>query len=327
MFMNAKRVIENKNWNNNQKIKISVITPTYNRADTLMRTINSIEKQTLKEWEYIIVDDGSTDDTERIVVDYMNTTDHPVTYVSKENGGVHTARNIGFLKARGELLINLDSDDELLPNALMTFWNAWEDIPDQNKCKYREIVAQCMDDNGKRVGRPFDDDINQMPWNQARKICYESGGEHVACMVTEVMKNNLFPEPEGVTFLTENILWRKLDQKFRAFYINDMLRVYHLDGENHLSSGLSISKKKSIQNCRNALWESSTFVNNWKVYQDGGNYLKEIIRYSIMKNILRKYDKAFMTQYKIKTLRGKAMYYLLLIPSFGATMLYKRKLA
>ena len=91
-------------------------------------------------------------------------------------------------------------------------------IPKQEKTKYREIVAQSMDEQGARVGEPFPKDINRMPWDKARRACYKSGGEHVGCFVTNVMKENLFPEPEGVTFMTENILWRKLDGNYCSYY-------------------------------------------------------------------------------------------------------------
>ena len=238
------------------------MTPTYNRKDTLLRTIRSIENQVFSDWEYIIVNDGSTDSTDKVVEQFMQTTKHPVLYIKKENGGVHTARNLGFKNARGELLINLDSDDELVPDALKVFWDTWKKIPHIDKAKYREVVAQCKDESGKRVGQPFPQNINQLPWDKARKICYESGEEHVACFVANVMKRNLFPEPEGVTFMTENILWRKLDQTYCAYYINDMLRIYHQEGNDHLSSGLSAGHKKTIQNCKNALWESTQFLND-----------------------------------------------------------------
>lgn len=318
---------KNKYWDENRNVKITVLTPTYNRKNTLPRTILSIENQDFSDWEYIIVDDGSTDDTDEVVEQFMKTTKHPVLYIKKENGGVHTARNIGFKNARGELLINLDSDDELVPGALKAFWDMWEKIPDNNKEKYREIVAQCKDEFGTRVGKPFPEKINQLPWDEARKICYESGEEHVACFVTDVMKKNLFPEPEGVTFMTENILWRKLDQRYCAYYINDMLRVYHKEGNDHLSSELSSERKKTIQNCKNAMWESTQFLNDWKTYQDGGSYTKELLRYCIMNHILRR-DKAqndFRDNCILKGIKNKCLFYLMWFPSIPAAKLYQKK--
>ena len=114
---------KNKYWDENRDVKITVLTPTYNRKDTLLRTIQSIENQDFLDWEYIIVNDGSTDNTDEVVEQFMQTTKHPVLYIKKENGGVHTARNLGYKNAHGELLINLDSDDEMLPDALKIIWS------------------------------------------------------------------------------------------------------------------------------------------------------------------------------------------------------------
>lgn len=320
-------LIGNKFWDKNRKAKITVFSPTYNRKNTLERTIRSIENQIFKDWEYIIVDDGSTDGTDELVKKYMETTDHPVLYIQKDNGGVHTARNLGFKNARGELVINIDSDDELLPEALNVYWNTWNKIPDESKPKYREIVAQCKDDWG-RVGHPFPDNINELPWDEARKCCYRTGGEHVACFVTDVMKHNLFPEPEGVTFMTENILWRKLDRKYCSYYINDMLRIYHQDGNDHLSPGLNdVRHKKTIQNCKNALWESTQFLNDWEIYKDGKNYKKIMLRYCIMNHILCKdaEQNEFRKACRLQGIKNKCIFYLAWLPTGVAAKLYQKK--
>lgn len=73
----------NTAWENREGVKITVITPAYNRAKTLQRTIDSIEKQTFNDWEYIIINDGSTDDTDAIIRAYLETSTHPVLYIKK----------------------------------------------------------------------------------------------------------------------------------------------------------------------------------------------------------------------------------------------------
>ncbi|MBC7830324.1 MAG: glycosyltransferase family 2 protein [Chitinophagaceae bacterium] len=99
-------------------IKFSIITPTYNRAQLLQRTIKSILAQTFKDWELIIVDDGSTDNTETIVKNYLD--DTRIKYIKKENSGTAHSRNIGAANAKGEFITFLDSDDEALPHWLDT---------------------------------------------------------------------------------------------------------------------------------------------------------------------------------------------------------------
>ena len=95
--------------------RVSVIVPTYNRADLIPYAINSVLGQTMSDWELIVVDDGSTDDTAVVVKRYR---DDRVRYIRQENAGVSAARNRGVANARGEYLCFLDSDDELLPQKL-----------------------------------------------------------------------------------------------------------------------------------------------------------------------------------------------------------------
>ncbi|MBS4070976.1 MAG: glycosyltransferase family 2 protein [Algoriphagus sp.] len=98
--------------------KFSVIIPTYNRSATLGRVIQSVLGQTLPAWEIIVVDDGSLDDTRELVKTFPQ-----VRYHFQANSGVCAARNKGAEIATGDWLIFLDSDDELLSEALSVFWN------------------------------------------------------------------------------------------------------------------------------------------------------------------------------------------------------------
>ena len=81
--------------------RVSVITPVYNRREELPRTLRSVENQTYRNIEYIIVDDGSTLPVDDIVKDFMIKADFPVAFIKKQNGGVHTARNAGIRISRG----------------------------------------------------------------------------------------------------------------------------------------------------------------------------------------------------------------------------------
>lgn len=94
---------------------VSVVTPTYNRAHTLGKAIRSVLNQTYENWEMIIVDDGSTDDTKKLVQSF---TDARIRYFVKENGGPSQARNYGLTHASGDWIMYLDSDDELLSKCI-----------------------------------------------------------------------------------------------------------------------------------------------------------------------------------------------------------------
>jgi glycosyltransferase involved in cell wall biosynthesis len=96
---------------------VSVITPTYNRAHTIETAINSVLNQTYENFELIIIDDGSTDDTKQVV---QSIKDSRIKYLYKKNGGPSKARNYGISRASGEWIMYLDSDDLLLPKCIET---------------------------------------------------------------------------------------------------------------------------------------------------------------------------------------------------------------
>src|SRR5215217_5202065 len=99
----------------------SIITPTYNRRDLLQTTIKSILAQTFTDWELIVIDDGSTDDTEQVMQTYL--TDSRIKYVKKENTGQAHSLNVGSTYVTREFMTFLDSDDEAYPNWLETVYN------------------------------------------------------------------------------------------------------------------------------------------------------------------------------------------------------------
>lgn len=98
-------------------MKFSVITPTYNRATYITEAIHSIRKQTVKDWEHIIVDDGSTDQTATVIKKLQNSTSR-IRYIQQSNQGAQVARNRGLTEAKGDIIVYLDSDDRARPTLL-----------------------------------------------------------------------------------------------------------------------------------------------------------------------------------------------------------------
>src|SRR5436190_1011588 len=99
-------------------VQFSVVVPTYNRAPTLPQAIESVLAQKNADFELIVVDDGSTDDTSAVVARFG---DARIAYLHQPNRGVSAARNAGAARAGGRLIVFLDSDDELLPDTLERF--------------------------------------------------------------------------------------------------------------------------------------------------------------------------------------------------------------
>jgi glycosyltransferase involved in cell wall biosynthesis len=111
---------------------ISVIIPVYNQAGKIKATLASLEKQSEQDFEAIIVNDGSSDNPDRIVADFLKTISKPERYIylSQENKGAPAARNLGFKQSRGELVLFCDADIELKPEALATMSQALEKHPE-----------------------------------------------------------------------------------------------------------------------------------------------------------------------------------------------------
>lgn len=105
--------------------RVSVLIPTYNRQEYIGEAIRSIQSQTYEDCEIVVVDDGSTDDTEQVVKRFGD----DIRYIYQQNQGVSTARNLAFRKSTGEYVVFLDSDDYLLPNALGNLAHALDDSP------------------------------------------------------------------------------------------------------------------------------------------------------------------------------------------------------
>ena len=134
---------------------ITIFTPTYNRAEFLAPLYDSIKNQSSKELEWVIVDDGSTDNTHSAVAEIISSHDgsFPIRYFKKPNGGKHTAINMGVNVAEGELFLILDSDDELPPTAIETIKKRYKMIM-ANKT-LSGVCGYMAHRNGEIIGKPI----------------------------------------------------------------------------------------------------------------------------------------------------------------------------
>lgn len=105
---------------------LTVFTPTYNRAHTLGRTYQSLCRQTNKDFDWLIVDDGSTDSTHELVKSFINEEIIPIRYIYKENGGLHTGYNTAYANIETELCVCIDSDDYMPDNAVELIIQTWK---------------------------------------------------------------------------------------------------------------------------------------------------------------------------------------------------------
>jgi glycosyltransferase involved in cell wall biosynthesis len=155
-----------------QKPVISVITPTFNRAHTVKKAIDSVLSQTYTKWELIIIDDGSTDKTKQVTESVQ---DKRIKYFYKENGGPSSARNHGVSRARGKWIMYLDSDDELLPRCMEIMLDWLERNPKAVFAIPRSTRTLELYENGKLV-KSVDDSADTPPEFTIRDIFDRNAG-------------------------------------------------------------------------------------------------------------------------------------------------------
>ena len=112
---------------------LTIITPTYNRENTLKNAYHSLLDQTNKDFEWLIIDDGSKDNTKKLVKEFIKENKITITYHYKENGGKHTALNEGIKKAKGDYILILDSDDTLTKDAVHLVLTSWKKYANNQK--------------------------------------------------------------------------------------------------------------------------------------------------------------------------------------------------
>lgn len=285
-------IYKNKYWEYEGRTpRVSVTTAVYNMADVLLRAMESVEKQSYHDFEYIVVDDGSVDEIDKIVFPFMEKTSIPFMYIKKKNGGVHTARNAAYRYMRGEFRMGIDADDELVEDAIQICINIWDSIPEEERFKYKGVVGRTKDVEGNMLGAAFPDNINELSKEQANKIISKIKAELTGMDLTRILKDNPMPEPEGITFVTENIRWGKLNKRYSSYFTNDMIRIYHTESDNSITR----RPKRTIQNVINNRWNDAYFLNNWEQYSYSlKTRIGILVHYCTMDIILRmkqgKYD-------------------------------------
>lgn len=224
------------------KYRFSVFTATFNRANLLPRVYESLVQQTLKDFEWIIVDDGSNDNTTEVVNQFISENKlRAIQYVKKENGGKHTAWRVATDFFKADYVIAIDSDDTLLPQALEIFDRYWKDLenhPDYND--FWEVKGRAQYENGSMVGKPlpakiFDSDYDEISFK------YKNKAEMQGCRKTSVLKKEA-KVPEDFIFkeycscLAESIRWSRAARIYRTRFFDEIVRVYYFDSKDQIST-------------------------------------------------------------------------------------------
>lgn len=225
-------------------MKLTIFTPTYNRSELLTRLYKSLLNQSCHDFEWIIVDDGSSDNTENNINNIIkNNSLFPIYYYKKENGGKCSAINIGVKKSRCDWFFIVDSDDILMQKAVETIYR-YIKIYDSNQdvCALGFLRAK---PNGECIGGEVDyDTLVSDFFSYRNRLHYK--GDRAEVIRLNVMKEYPFPEYTGEKFISEALVWNRMAKKYKCVYINEKIYIteYIEDGLSNTSSNLFSNSPK-----------------------------------------------------------------------------------
>jgi glycosyltransferase involved in cell wall biosynthesis len=214
---------------------LTVFTPTFNRAQTLPRVYESLCRQSSRDFLWLVIDDGSHDDTRALVERWRASADFAVEYLYQANSGKHNAHNVAVARAKTELFTIVDSDDELLPDAVERLVSAWQRATSADKAKIAGIWSLCTDPRGEIVGGPFPEGLVDATLQELR-YREKMNKEMLPTFVTEVLRQHPFPHtpPGECPFIPEAYVWMQVTRYRPLRFLNEPCRVYH-QGEGLIS--------------------------------------------------------------------------------------------
>lgn len=189
---------------------ITIFTPTYNRADLLPRLYDSLINQTSYKFEWLIVDDDSSDDTEYVVKEIIRH-DNPfnIRYYKKKHGGKHRAINYALDFANGEYFFIVDSDD-YLKNEAVEVITQWISTIADNPQIVGVSGLRILPNGAPTSGQPNFKGKKYIDASNFEREKYNIGGDQAEIFKTSILKKNRFPDFEGETFLEEAVVWNRL---------------------------------------------------------------------------------------------------------------------
>ena len=205
---------------------ITVFTPTYNRGYIIKNLYQSLKRQTVKDFEWIVIDDGSTDNTENLFEIYKSENNEFNIYYEKvANGGKHRAINKGVAKAQGKLFFIVDSDDYLTDDAIEKIIDLEESIGDEQKKYFAGVCENRGYSQNEVVGCTFDSE-GEIDITMLERERYGIYGDKAEVFYSEILRKYPFPEFEGENFLTECVVWDKMAYDgYKLRFANDIIYI------------------------------------------------------------------------------------------------------
>ncbi|MBM7417851.1 MULTISPECIES: glycosyltransferase family A protein [Chryseobacterium] len=262
-----------------KKPLVTILTPTFNRAHTLPRVFESLQNQTFKDFEWLVIDDGSTDKTKELVEEFQKTSDFKIRYYHQENQHKFLTFFRGIDLAEGKYFSPLDSDDALPKDSMEILVNTWEQINNNQNIVF--VSTLCEDQFGNIVGDHFPESplictIFDMRYK------YKIKGDKWGMGKTDIykkMKLN-FENLSGKGFIPEGVFQFQFDKLGFHYCINEVTRIYFRDKDDEQSLANQFYDKKNAfglaENYKAFLntYNSKIWSNPVTIFRNLGGYLK-----------------------------------------------------
>lgn len=275
----------------------SVVTPTYNRADLLSRVYLSLKKQSFKSFEWIVIDDGSTDNTLDVISEFKKDANFTIKYIKTKNSGKVSALNTSIEYCEGFFYLVFDSDDWCDSNALEVFYKEYLELKKEvNYDSYCALSALKRYQSGSIVGDDYAR-VNKYGLTYIDRINNNIQGDKWECLIFNKMHHLLYPVAESEKYMAPSYIWLQLAKdNLKTVFINKALSTieYQSDGisKNNLKNRLN-SIKSTIK-----YYQFSYQLKNLS-YTKSGRYYANYIRFCMHNESMGKMSLLYSPFYAI----------------------------
>lgn len=271
---------------------LTILTPVYNRANLLPRVFECLKAQTDTDFEWIIIDDGSSDHSLAVARSFV-TDKFPIQVLSKSNGGKHTALNYTHPYINGKYVLILDSDDSLIAHAVASIKREWEKYQQNTKIGILIFLRGNNDGNPFCTISQYNQPVNLLACKRNHII----SGDCCEVIRADVFRQFPFPQFSGENFLSESALWCRVSETYLCVYINQIIYICE-----YLTGGLTkLGKKLRIRNPR-----GGQYVANLKLSKANG--FAERIKQGLLYTCYAKFSGDSFAQIK-KQCSNKTIFY------------------